>query len=465
MGRKKSEIEKHIDSASDIEKLFLRDDERLEELNKIHAFINSVGGKPMVLCHVYNVVAERKIIEFRSPEAIEKQYCNQSVSVFTGERTVSIKLGKWWIENADRRNYDTIIFDPSKPQEYEGCLNLWEGFAVTPKKGLWKKACKHIWEVFCNKDRKKFKYVIKWFAWMIQNPGERAEVALVFKGKKGGGKGVILSQFLKIFGNHGFYVSNRDQLTGQFSGHLMKTCFMYADEAYWPGDVSDLGRLNALITEEKIDIRAMHREAVVEKNRLHIVMSTNAERVISASEDERRYFINEINNKYAKNEMNDYDRKKYFKQLWEELNNGGREAMLFDLLEINLDDWHPRDYVPVTLELNKQINLTLRKQHRAVLTLLEEGKFPGEYTLDRLYCATSKQLHSYFEEIEPGVQKIPTRLIGPILRDIGAYPRHITIGTSWEFPTLQEARFNWEKKYTKVEWNDQENWNIIKTDY
>ena len=134
-----------------------------------------------------------------------------------------------------------------------------------------------------------------------------------------------------------------DHLTGKFNEHLRRTVFLFADEAYDPKDREAEGKLKQLITEETIPIEAKFRDTVIAKNRLHIVMATNNDRVVIAGDDARRFFINECDNTWAKGQgKTDAEIRAYFAPIWDEMNNGGREAMLYDLLNIKLDNWHPR---------------------------------------------------------------------------------------------------------------------------
>ena len=55
-----------------------------------------------------------------------------------------------------------------------------------------------------------------------------------------------------------------------------------------------------------------------------MLMSGNAKWIVPASHDERRYAVNKINEKWKQN-------KTYFAPLFEEINNGGAAAMLYDL--------------------------------------------------------------------------------------------------------------------------------------
>src|SRR4029077_7749160 len=278
----------------------------LKRMNDKYAFIDSISGKPMILAKVYNEVFGKKIFEYILPEAIKTIYQNTLVDASTKSGKDSLmRMGDWWLGHAHRRTYKTTTFEPEKePGEYilenDAYFNMWEGLAVQPKKGSWKKTRTHIYKILCNSDKEKFKYVMRWFAYAVQYPGNPAQVALIFKGKKGTGKGVILQSMARLFGRHGLVVANREHLTGKYNQHLEFSTYLYADEAYYPGDKEVEGVLKNLITEPTLAIEAKFRNLKVCKNCLHITMSTNSDWVIPATEDERRYFINEIDNKYAK---------------------------------------------------------------------------------------------------------------------------------------------------------------------
>jgi hypothetical protein len=158
---------------------------------------------------------------------------------------------------------------------------------------------------------------------------------------------------------------------------------LFADEAYDPKDRESEGKLKQLITEPTIPIEAKFKDPVLTKNRLHIVMATNNSRVIIAGEDSRRFFINEVDNVYAKGQgKTDDQRNAYFTPIWREMDNGGREAMVYDLLNIKLKDettdWHPRNYIPETGEMRKQRRMQFNETN-AVLEWLELGEFPGRF--------------------------------------------------------------------------------------
>lgn len=456
------EIRKKIEEGAVSYSSQIPDDPWLKQLNEKHAFIYSFGGKSVITNYVYNVAFGREILEFISPTTFETIYCNQTVQV---DKT-KVELGKYWLRHSERKQYQTVIFDPSKPREYNNCLNLWEGFSVVATSKLlgWKYTLKHIYSILCNSNPNKFRYVIKWLAWLIQNPGERAQVAIVFKGLEGTGKGFLLSQFVQIFGRHAMHISNREHLTGKFNGHLGLCCFLFADEAFYPGDKQVAGTMKQLITEEKIPIERKGAETVISKNNLHVAMATNEEWVINASDNQRRFFINKVEDKYAKGKLNELHRKLYFSRLFTEMDCGGREAMLFDLLNMNLDDFHPRYNIPDTEELAVQIKLSRDKLKSTVFEMLDDGLFPGE-SRNSQYEIGATELYSYLEKQEPLLKTFSSVKKSDLIKKLGATKKRIAKGNIWIFPALLDMRKIWDEIYGVEKWSNNKEWQIIRGEY
>ena len=179
-----------------------------------------------------------------------------------------------------------------------------------------------------------FEYVIRWLAWAVQHPDERAEVSVVFKGGKGVGKGTLGNAMCRIFGQHAVHISNSKYLTG-FNAHLRDASFCFADEAFWPGDKAAEGNLKRLITEPTLLIEGKGRDAVSAENMLHVMMASNEDWIVPASHDERRYVLSEVKDIHRQDQT-------WFGPLHKQMEEGGLPAMLFDLLNFDLGDWHPR---------------------------------------------------------------------------------------------------------------------------
>jgi hypothetical protein len=97
-------------------------------------------------------------------------------------------------------------------------------------------------------------------------------------------------------------------------------------------------------------------------------MSGNDRWIVPASHDERRYAVNQVSKRWRKN-------KSYFGPLFAEVNGGGAGAMLYDLLQMDLAGWHPRE-VPQTKALVEQKMLGLTGPEQWYEHLLSEGVLP-----------------------------------------------------------------------------------------
>lgn len=437
--------------------------DHLKNLNEKHTYIESLGGKPFITHFLWSEVTEREELTFISPDTFKGMYSNVPMPSHRNEKSI-IGLGQWWIEHPNRKTQKGVIFDPSKNKNWNNYLNLWDGFGVKPKKGVWKYTLKHIWKVLSNRDPEKFEYFIKWLAWAVQNPHERAEVAVIFTGKKGAGKSFIFTQFVKIFGQHGMAISDKSRLTGKFTSHFRLLCFLFADEVYYPGEKEIEGRIKAIITESHIDTEAKFQEAVPIKNRLHIAMATNADWVVSTGADERRYYINKVDDVYTKGKSSPIIIKRYFTRLWNEMDNGGREAMLYDLLRIDLAGWHPRDSIPQTEELKKQGRMSLTPLHHAFRVFLEEGIFPGDMS-NSAFKVSSTVLHEHIERLEPITKNFSMNRKAELIKDLGGVKKRWGSGVYWFFPPIKECRQSWDEKYGKNDWDDLPEWQVIKAPY
>ena len=238
---------------------------------------------------------------------------------------------------------------PHAHETREGVLNLWRGFAVAPLQsgayvsgtidgeygyggsftGGWSKLSDHLFHNLCGGNFEYYNYTVSWAALMIQQPQIAAEVSLVFRGAKGAGKGLFFRTLLHLLGQHGKQITNAAHLVEKFNAHLVDCVALFADEAFFAGDPRHEAVLKGLITEPDLPIEAKFYDVTMRLNRLHIMMAANAEWVVPATHDERRYFVLDV----LADKVGDF---KYWKAIVDQLEDGGYEAMLYDLATLPL---------------------------------------------------------------------------------------------------------------------------------
>lgn len=144
---------------------------------------------------------------------------NRLVTVKTAHGSVTKTAAEWWLKSPNRRQYlGGVIFDPTGNAPAD-CWNLWSGFAVTPAPGDWSLMRDHILKVICAGDPALANYLLNWLARMFQFPDRAGEVAIVLRGKKGAGKGILFNWIVRSWGQHGIHITHARHLTGNFNAH------------------------------------------------------------------------------------------------------------------------------------------------------------------------------------------------------------------------------------------------------
>lgn len=373
------------------------------------------------------------------------------------------KIAQKWLKSSMRREYPNgFIFDPTGA-EHEGYLNLWRGWAVEPKEGDFPKLRYHIETVLAAGDPDSAVYILYWFVWMIQNPHLPAEVAIVFRGGKGTGKGVIGRAMRSLCGQHGLHISSPKMLVGDFNNHLRDCVFVFADEAFWAGDKAAEGQFKRMITEDTLMIEAKGRDAGFVKNMLHIMMASNEDWVVGASLDERRFAVFDVSDRYKQD-------KGYF---------GALEAALPEELpcflhyaqNLDLQGWHPRQIPSMSAALREQVLRSETAERALLRECLERGSLPRT---QEGYHRPNEAIVSAFVEVlqhSPGGRYVKEKAVGLLLGAIpGAHrtqnsrlPREFRKGgevvlkrcTAYYLPPLRECRQWFDPQ---ASWDGQADW-------
>jgi hypothetical protein len=394
-------------------------------------------------------------------------YMNRLVDIGAG---FFMELGKWWLSHSERRQYLGVVLEPGGKPVIDGKYNLWTGWGVEPKRGDWSLMREHIFEVLAARDENVRHYIMNWLAWAVQHPDQQPEAALVFLGERGTGRGVLGNAMCRIFGNHALHISSPHHLTGHFNAHLRQCAFLFADEAYAASERSAEGRLKALITEPTIPIEGKGKDVITAPNHLHVMMASNEDWVIPAGRMERRFMVQEVTDDHAQDPA-------YFKPLFEQMNAGGLEAMLFDLLNTVLSrDWHPRQIVR-TDALARQQAESLAPFDAWFEDLLHDGHLPagnsagkvvsgdyerrkseGYYTdnTKKTWFEKRKGLYEQARTASPELKRRTDAAFGRYLVKRGCKSGWVLRQRGWQFPPLEECRAEWLKRFPATVWRDPE---------
>jgi Bifunctional DNA primase/polymerase, N-terminal/Family of unknown function (DUF5906)/Primase C terminal 2 (PriCT-2) len=416
----------------------------LIELNDKYQVIGDVGGKCLVMSWIASKVDEKVLVpSFQTFKSFAERYAHRYVQINQEAR----QIGAYWLKWPLRRSFEAMDLVPGGEAILPGnVLNLWRGFAVDPVPGDWTRMREHIAHVLAGSERASAEYIIRFAAWAVQHPGERAEVALVFRGGKGSGKGTFANAMRHIFGPHGLHVFNSKHLIGAFNGHLRACLLLFADEAFWAGDKQGESVLKGMVTERTLMIEQKGVDAAPWRNRLHVIMAANADWVIPASHDERRYAAFDV----ASDRIGD---REYFCALHQQMHQGGLAAMLHDLLALDLGDWHPRQIVQ-TDALQYQKARSLPPIAEWWEQILQSGILPFASSTRGVLIneVSSNTLVNLVREFAPKAGGINPTRIGLFLKSMGSVGVHRMKGNHWKMLELGAHRAKWEKHFGKWNW-------------
>jgi phage/plasmid-associated DNA primase len=275
----------------------------------------------------------------------------------------------------------------------------------------------------------------------------------VLRGKQGTGKGCFVSQYGRVYGGHFLHVTNQNQLTGRFNSHLKDALLVFCDEGIWAGDRTAEGVLKAMITEPVILCEPKGKDAFAVKNHINLVVASNSSWVIPAGLEERRFLVLDVSDKY----MQDHA---YFGAIFHQMNHGGREALLYDLLEMDTSAVDLRK-IPRTAALLDQIIHTMPTVHKFWFERLRAGTLIDEHREWEPYVITEKLYEAYlkFSENCGERYRLINRQFGKELRrlcpDVKRGHRTIDSREKWILyvPELETCREKFENIVkVKVNW-------------
>ena len=300
----------------------------IERLNRKHAIVD-YSGEILVMNENYDPSLHRPYQTFSKKTNFFDRYANKPMQDPDNPKKQITEAQFWW-KHAARRSYEGIVFSPGVG-DVPGYYNLWKGFFVQPVPGNWNSFRNHIFNIIANGDQEIFHWIMSWMARIVQDPGgEKPGTSIVMRGGQGTGKTFFAKMFGSLFGRHYLYLSSSNHLTGSFNHHLRDALVVFVDEGFLVGDKKSEGLLKSMVTEHVLNIEQKFRDLTTVKNHINLIIASNNENIVPAGVDERRFFVMDISEAQKQN-------KAYFRAIAQQMNNGGREAMLYELLNWRYD--------------------------------------------------------------------------------------------------------------------------------
>ena len=253
----------------------------------------------------------------------------------------------YWFRRMDRPSYEEIVFEPYAYNEepYENVVlredgvhiyNRFKGFAVEPifNPEKCRKILDHLQYVIAGGDTHKYAWLLSWFAYKVQRPSKIGTTP-VFTGPQGCGKGTVATKVMgRIIGRESFVqLGNVQAIIGRFSALRDTTLLTFLDEAIFSKNPAEAARLKSLITEEELTIEHKHKDAKTLRSHSDYIIATNAIFASPIEATNRRFVTFECKREYIGS-----DSKKYFNELYEEIEGDGVAAFFGFLLDWDLEE-------------------------------------------------------------------------------------------------------------------------------
>lgn len=218
------------------------------------------------------------------------------------------------------------------PKSSQFYINLFTGFNKPSIKGECTKFLDFVLHYICQDNVACFNKLIGFFAHILQHPEQRTALTPTIRGRQGTGKTMVMTAFASVLDKQYVSVPCSNDITGQFNGILENKLLIVADEATFAGDWNTINRLKSITGNETLTINHKGIDAYDVDNFARVVIVTNKDMAAPIEYDNRRYFLVQTADK-ANPEV--YD------EVFDELNNGGREALKYFLEHYDLSEYNP----------------------------------------------------------------------------------------------------------------------------
>ncbi len=383
--------------------------------------------------------------------------------------------GGWWLGQDHRSEFDGIDFRPGGPAIIERptadgrtleIVNMFSGFSCLPN-DAGEAGCNlflaHVHDNICDGDKKLFAYVMDWMASGVQHLEDPDRSALSLRGDPGCGKGVFALGYGSSFGRHFLHATQREHVVKKFNSHQAESCLIFIDEALYSQIKGDAQILKTLTTERTKLLERKGIDPVPVNNYARLIFATNDKHPIMIEHNDRRYVAIYVRAHPDWAGLPDEEaapiRKAYFLPILDQMNNGGREALLGVLLKRDISKFNA-EAIPATKERALQKLLSAPAGDKIVIEFAQDGRLPC-CTADRSDAARPYADRTRHDGLYPAMRASSGKalqyesdqdLVG-ILTGWGFRRDRDRYGTLWVAPSLTDLRARITKRYPAIVWD------------
>ncbi len=247
-----------------------------------------------------------------------------------------------WLEWPYRNRVAGVTYAPGQARITEtNEFNVWLDTGVAPKRGDVAPFQDLLTRVFGDMPKDQLTWLLRWFAYPIQNPGAKLFSCLLLWSHTGGtGKNLLLESFVPVYGESNVAtVSSRD-LISSFNAWAEGKQFIIGDEIAMDDKRHTTGDLKSMLTSRTIRINRKGIEAYEVPDCANYALTSNDPISLTLDQGERRTFVWQL----PETPLGDAYGRRY--AAW--LRSTGAAALKYHLLTLPLGDFSPTAPPPET---------------------------------------------------------------------------------------------------------------------
>ncbi len=258
-----------------------------------------------------------------------------------------------WMESQDKKivRIENVGFDPGADDPKITC-NLWGGWPSKPKEG----GCDRLLELLaylCSNEQNHkdlYDWILNWLAYPLQHPGAKMKTAIVVHGPQRVGKNFFFESYMEIYGQYG-QVIDQDALEDKYNDCFSRKLFLIADEVIARQELFHVkNKLKGMITGRRIRINPKNVKSYWETNHCNLVFLSNETQPLVLELDDGRHVVLWTPPKLSID---------YYKEIEQEVADGGIAALYYFLMDRNLGDFGPHTAPPMTAAKRDLMDLSM----------------------------------------------------------------------------------------------------------
>lgn len=205
-----------------------------------------------------------------------------------------VAAAKAWLTWPLRRQAPRLTYAPGLPLDTEEGLNLWPGWGCQPKQGDTRPFFRLLRHVLTGAEDWVEKWLLRWMAYPLQNPGAKMYTSLVvFGATEGTGKSLLGYTLGRIYGKNFGEIGQRD-LHADFTGWGESKQFVMGDDVTGSDRRQDADHLKKLITQREFTVNVKYIPTYTVPDTINYYFTSNHPDAFFLGDTDRRYFVHEV---------------------------------------------------------------------------------------------------------------------------------------------------------------------------